>query len=53
MEKETGGFPVIAPVKPSPELMEDNVESNQVVINMTKKDWKVYGKKIRDLPKFY
>ena len=44
MEKETGGFPVIAPVKPSPELMEDNVESNQVVINMTMKDWEVFGK---------
>ena len=50
--KETGGLPVIAPVKQVREE-EDVVESNQVVINMTMKDWKVYGKKILVLPKFY
>ena len=52
--KETGGLPVIAPVKQVREMEEEDVvESNQVVINMTMKDWNVYGKEIHVLPKFY
>ena len=47
VEKETGGLPVISPVNRSQEEnLEENGESNQVVINMTMKDWKVYGKQI-------
>ena len=47
LEKETGDLPVIAPVTRSQEEdLEENVATNQVVINMTMKDWKVFGKQI-------
>ena len=50
VDKETGGLPVISPVNRSQEEnLEENGESNQVVINMTMKDWKVFGKQIRVL----
>ena len=48
VDKETGGLPVISPVNRSQEKnLEENGDSNQVVINMTMKDWKVFGKQIR------
>ena len=52
VDQETGGLPVIAPVNRSQEEnQEENGVSNQVVINMTMKDWKVFGKQIRVLAK--
>ena len=49
---ETGGLPVITPIKTQEKDSEENdVESSQVVINMTMRDWKVFGKQICVLSK--
>ena len=49
LDEETGGLPVISPLKSQKKDSEENdvendVESSQVVVNMTMKDWKVFGK---------
>ena len=43
--RENGELPVISPLSRDPQKdLEENVVSKQVVINMTMRDWKVFGK---------
>ena len=49
LEEETGGLPVIFPIrsrKKDSEEEEEDVVSNQVVLNISMRDWKVFGKQI-------
>ena len=44
LDEETGWLPLISPVSRDQEENDVVLVSNQVVINMTMKDWEVFGK---------
>ena len=44
LDEETGWLPVISPNSRDKEENDAVLVSNQVVINMTMKDWEVFGK---------
>ena len=46
LDEETGWLPVISPNSRDKEENDSVLVSNQVVINMTMKDWEVFGKQI-------